>query len=216
MPTRFMLLYGADDAKLRHIDDHPDRFEGENHKINVANLRFALKRMGYDVKASGPFDGSLLSAFLEYLKGFTPINWYDVAESGVMSSTKLMKNYGLPSWRYFDRCGCYIDGKNVDHDRVRKELSPDYGDKLVAEAGGAPKFDKSRTCYRYPWVAFQMTTNFDQEKYRDREIDYEIFDSESGELFARGKIRRPFTVQTLLPDSEAIDVFIDGHKMMMH
>jgi hypothetical protein len=43
MPTRFMILYGADDSKLQCIDNHPDCADGEDHKINVANLRKGLK-----------------------------------------------------------------------------------------------------------------------------------------------------------------------------
>ena len=46
MPTRFMLLYGMEDGKIKEIDEHPDHFEGEAHKINVKNLRRGLKLLG--------------------------------------------------------------------------------------------------------------------------------------------------------------------------
>jgi len=67
MPTRFMLLYGADDNKLQEIDDHPDRFDGEDHKIDVANLRKGLRLLGYDAAESGPYDEEVLRAHLHYM-----------------------------------------------------------------------------------------------------------------------------------------------------
>jgi len=67
MPTRFMILYGADDSKLQQIDDHPDKFENEEHKINVANLRKGLKLLGYEVKDSGPYDEELLREHIRYI-----------------------------------------------------------------------------------------------------------------------------------------------------
>ncbi|MBD3420113.1 MAG: hypothetical protein GF398_08360 [Chitinivibrionales bacterium] len=71
MPTRFMLLYGADDGKLQSIDDHPDRFEGEEHKINVGNLRKGLRLLGYDVKKDGPYDDEVLAAHVRYMASAT-------------------------------------------------------------------------------------------------------------------------------------------------
>ncbi len=66
MPTRFMILFGADDSKLQQIDDHPDKFK-DDHKMNVANLRKGLKLLGYDVKDSGPNDKEVYIAFMQYL-----------------------------------------------------------------------------------------------------------------------------------------------------
>ncbi len=71
MPTRFMLLYGADDTKLQQIDDHPDRFDGEEHKITVANLRKGLRLLGYEVAEEGAYDEELLQAHLRYLSTAT-------------------------------------------------------------------------------------------------------------------------------------------------
>jgi hypothetical protein len=71
MPTRFMLMYGADDAKLKEIDDHPDKFDGEEHKINVANLRKGLKLLGYDVEESGPYDDEVYNAHVQYIGAST-------------------------------------------------------------------------------------------------------------------------------------------------
>jgi hypothetical protein len=71
MPTRFMLLYGADDNKLQQIDDHPDRADGEEHKINVANLRKALRALGYDVAETGPYDDEVHIAHVQYMAAQT-------------------------------------------------------------------------------------------------------------------------------------------------
>jgi uncharacterized Zn-binding protein involved in type VI secretion len=67
MPTRFMLIYGADDGKLQTIDDHPDKFENEEHKINVKNLRKGLKMLGYKVKDDGPYDDEVYHAHIQYI-----------------------------------------------------------------------------------------------------------------------------------------------------
>jgi uncharacterized Zn-binding protein involved in type VI secretion len=71
MPTRFMLLYGMDDAKLQCEDDHPDRFEGEEHKINIANLRKGLRLLGYEVAENGPYDDELMKAHWRFLAANT-------------------------------------------------------------------------------------------------------------------------------------------------
>jgi hypothetical protein len=78
MPSRFMLLYGADDGKLRgrgNIDDHPDKFSNKaDHKINVDNLRKGLILLGYsDVEESGPFDEHVYHALLRHLRRYRPV-----------------------------------------------------------------------------------------------------------------------------------------------
>ena len=68
MPTRFMLLYGMEDSKIKDINDHPDCFEDEEHKINVKNLRRGLKLLGYEIKSEdGPFDDEVWIAFVKFL-----------------------------------------------------------------------------------------------------------------------------------------------------
>ena len=202
MPTRFMLLYGADDSRLREINSHPDRFEGTDHRINVENLRKGLKLSGYDAGTDGPFDDTLLSAFMEYLKNFQPVDFYRIDEHD--NRGNLMLKYGMPSWKYFD--------ENDDHKSIMKELSPKYGDELVTKAGGDTRFDKFMFCYRYPWVAFRLALN--KEKRGDGV--YEIFNSLNNELIEKNLIRRnPPAVETLLPDVEDITVFIDGVEIRM-
>lgn len=66
MPTRFMILYGADDTKLQQIDDHPDLVEGEKHKNNVEFLRKSLIAAGYDIAETGPYDDQMYFAHLQY------------------------------------------------------------------------------------------------------------------------------------------------------
>jgi hypothetical protein len=231
MPTRFMLLYGADDDKLRCVDSHPDGFEdasGPDHKITVANLRKGLRLLGYDVEESGPFDHWLLSAFLKYLKRFTSVNWYIVSAemegSQNVSVHALMDECGLASWRYFDRTKCYNDGK-VDYDCMKKELSPEYGDELVDAAVGNIAFGRTKTSYHYPWVAFSMEVNLNNprdicgscgtKEYQDKEeVEYKIFAKRSGALIAKGTVRRPFHIKTLAPDSESIDISVDGKQIV--
>ncbi len=67
MPTRFMILYGADDAKLQQIDDHPDCADGEEHKMNVANLRKGLRLLGYAVEDGSVYDEYVYMAHLQYM-----------------------------------------------------------------------------------------------------------------------------------------------------
>jgi uncharacterized Zn-binding protein involved in type VI secretion len=67
MPTRFMLLYGADDGKLS-VDSLSDCFEdAPEHDICVANLRKALAYTERDLGTDGAYDNSVYSAFLGYL-----------------------------------------------------------------------------------------------------------------------------------------------------
>jgi hypothetical protein len=80
MPTRFMLLFGADDSKLQQIDDHPDRADGEEHKINVANLRKALRALGYDVAETGPYDEEVHIAHVQYMAAQTGASAAALAE----------------------------------------------------------------------------------------------------------------------------------------
>jgi hypothetical protein len=56
MPTRSMLLYGADDLKLKTTDKHPDNFENApEHKITISNLRNGLRLLGAKIAESGPY-----------------------------------------------------------------------------------------------------------------------------------------------------------------
>ena len=67
MPTRFMLLYGMEDGKLQSADKHPDRFDGEEHTITVANLRKGLRLLGYEVAEEGPYDDEVYEAHIQFL-----------------------------------------------------------------------------------------------------------------------------------------------------
>jgi len=67
MPTKYMILYGADDSRLTDIADHPDCTDEQEHKINVANLRKALILQGAEIPETGPYDDDVYIAFLQYL-----------------------------------------------------------------------------------------------------------------------------------------------------
>jgi len=66
MPTKYMILYGADDSRLTDIADHPDCTDEQEHKINVANLRKALILQGAEIPETGPYDDDVYIAFLQY------------------------------------------------------------------------------------------------------------------------------------------------------
>lgn len=69
MPTRFMILYGADDSKLQQIDDHPDCADGEDYKLNVEYLRKSLISAGYEIAETGPYDDEVYMAHVRYQAG---------------------------------------------------------------------------------------------------------------------------------------------------
>jgi hypothetical protein len=129
MPSRFMLLYGADDDKLRrqgNLDRHPDNFEGQpEHEIGVANLRKALRFLGYDVEETGSFDQELFSAFLRYLNRFerVEINHVLQDDADVEKTMECVANkYGEVTWKYFYETVNYKNG-----DTVTATIESDYG-----------------------------------------------------------------------------------------
>jgi hypothetical protein len=159
MPSRYMLLYGADDGKLRgqgNIDEHPDNFDGlPEHEISVTNLRNALILMGQDVEETGPFDEPLFWALLQYIRRFGRADWNFVNEDKADAERPLddvAERYGLATWKSFygDECG---DGEGgVDHKKVIKKINSTYGDELLKEKGGVPHDYRSSICYRSLFV----------------------------------------------------------------
>lgn len=87
MPTRFMLLYGMEDSKLKEEDDHPDRFEDEEHKINIANLRKGLRLLGHDIAETGPYDDEVMAAHAQYMAS-APLGEYNEDELTEDSAAK--------------------------------------------------------------------------------------------------------------------------------
>jgi len=182
MPTRFMILYGADDEGLKangNIDDYPDSFEGEpEHKMNVAKIREALILFGnYNIKETGPFDHDVYFAFLQYLRRYSRVD-YDAhfpeeVLDGETSTEHFAGEHGVFTWKYFDE-----DGHARDHDSIIEALSPELGDRLLAEKGANHRDYLPGVCYRYPWVPFNALT--------DKNVKIEIINLDNMTFFKGG------------------------------
>jgi uncharacterized Zn-binding protein involved in type VI secretion len=195
MPSRFMLLYGADDGKLRgrgNIDDHPDKFSGgDDHKINVDNLRKGLILLGYsDIEESGSFDDGVYHALLRHLRRYRPVN-----------------PNGVGANKYSPLCET---SHATDNDPIKKRC---------AEKGDDCKRYKPGVCYHYPWVPFSVEVTLscghgEDEDHPDKEALYEIFDRKTGELLSEGNFNCPSEkIEALLPDAEDVALFVDGAEM---
>jgi hypothetical protein len=228
MPSRFMLLYGADDGKLRengNIDDCPDNFDGEpEHKISVEMLRRGLRLMGYDnvVDEIGPLDDFVFMAFLRYLRRSGRVNIDNVDNDkgdADKPSNLVAERYGLFTWKYFE-------GRDISHNQIIEELSAKYGDKLLAAKGGDPQAHKSGVSYRYPWVPFSLTLNdgcgHDDEEFAEMldkrsegeampvvKSTYETYDTARDALVGEGEVNDG-KIEALLPDVEDVAVYVDG------
>jgi hypothetical protein len=219
MPSRFMLLYGADDGELRklgNIDEHPDNFEDEpEHEISVEKLREALILFGNDIEKTGPFDDNVNFAFLQYLRRYCRIDlnrYYADSEIEDGRLDRLADEHGVFSWKYFEE-------HDRDHDNIIKELHPEYGDELLAEKGVNPINYLPGICYHYPWVPFRLTVELGDEyknedgEYKDEEAKYRIFGRKSGALLAEGEINESFKIEKLLPDAGELLIFVDEMEM---
>jgi hypothetical protein len=158
MPSRFMILYGADDEKLEangNKNDYPDGFDGEpEHKMSVAKLREALIYFGNDnIKETGPFDNDVYFAFLQYLRRYSRVDYNayfpEDALDIAVPTEHFAGEHGVFTWKYFEE-----DGHERDHESVIEALSPALGDRLLAEKGVNPRDYLPGVCYRYPWVPF--------------------------------------------------------------
>ena len=169
MPTRFMILYGADDSKLKKIDTHPDNFDGhEEHKMCVKNLRKAMKLLGLgrDIADDGKFDDNLYAAFMNYLRRFSRVNLesvleYESEEDANAPPDSVANKYDLSSWKYFyDK---KHSGDLENHKNIVERLSPKLGDELLKEKNVNPESYLPGMCYHYPWVPYSITIKFEEE-----------------------------------------------------
>jgi len=223
MPSRFMILYGADDDKLRgngNIDEHHDNFEGQpDHEVSVANLRKALILLGYDVEESGPFDEQLFDMFLRYLSRYGRVELESVREDGDDADKPLdvvAHKYGAATWKYlYDEEGGDGDG-SVDHEKIVKKLDSTYGDGLLKEKGGVPHDYRSSICYHYPWVPFSLTVNMGEDYQEKDDATYEIYDRRTMTLLGEGPFRKPYKIECLLPDSQDVVVAADGEVILLN
>jgi hypothetical protein len=195
MPSRFMLLYGADDDELHrqgNIDDHPDNFENlpeeKQQQISVNMLRKGLKLLRYDIEDAGPFDDMVYHAFLQYHWRRGRVNLEDVYEDSADHEKPLHRiadKYGAFTWKYFhDKYN-----SKIDHQRIIEELNDEYGDELLAEKGADPQMYKPGVAYHYMWVPFHAILKMGEEFKSEEEIEVQIFDGE-GMILVEGSTVR--------------------------
>jgi uncharacterized Zn-binding protein involved in type VI secretion len=223
MPTRFMILYGADDSKLQQIDPHPDNFEGAaEHKLNVANLRKGLRQLGAKIAETGPYDDELWQAHARYINSLCVREKQGeqthTVESGETLGT-IARLHGLPSWKYLYEKNKETIGDNPDLLNAGIELDiPQWdstgGDEKIEADGADPAFYTNGSRYRYPWVAFSTTITDEQNKLpkkKDNEkYKYELRDIDNGSLLAEGELSESGGLEVLIPDSQGLGASVDG------
>jgi hypothetical protein len=189
MPSRFMLLYGADDDGLSghgNLDDHPDRFKEkeEEHKISVANLRKGLSILEYNVEETGSFDDKVYHAFLQYHwdKGRVRLaGVYPEDDDADKTMDAVAEKYGMFTWKTIQD---EYDGE-ADHNRIQEDLNTEYGDGLVKEKGADPMKFRPGVAYHYVWVPFSPTTKL-MKDIQTQNIKYQIVDCESNKCIWEG------------------------------
>jgi hypothetical protein len=160
MPSRFMLLYGADDDGLQgqgNLDDYPDKFdEEENMKISVAELRKGLRELGFEVGEEGPFDDKVYHAFLQYHwdKGRVRLaGVYAEEDDAGKTLDAVAEKYGMFTWKTIQD---EYNGE-ADHDCIQEDLNTEYGDGLLRDKGADPVKFRPGVAYHYVWVPFHAT-----------------------------------------------------------
>jgi uncharacterized protein (DUF433 family) len=160
MPSRFMLLYGADDEGLSgqgNLDDYPDKFDDEEDvKISVAELRKGLRELGFKINEEGPFNLPVYHAFLQYHwdKGRVRLcGVYAEKDDAGKTMDAVADKYGMVTWKTIeDNYNC-----KADHDRIQEDLNTEYGDELLREKGADPVKFRPGVAYHYLWVPFHVT-----------------------------------------------------------
>ena len=225
MPTRFMLLYGADDSKLRSIDKHPDNFDSApEHKITVSNLCKGLRMLGAKIPETGVYDDQLLKAHIQYISRLTghqlEKNTVHIVEEGE-SLGAIARKYGLPTWKYLYQINKDKIGDNPDLLVKGTELQiPQWdstsGDEKIALKGGDPEYYAHGRHYKYPWVPFSATMVDEKGEVikkddNEEKLDYEIRDRESGNVLVSGEAECSDELEMLLPDSQALEITVNGY-----
>ncbi|MFP4417868.1 MAG: LysM peptidoglycan-binding domain-containing protein, partial [Chitinispirillaceae bacterium] len=244
MPTRFMILYGADDNKLQQIDDHPDRFEGEEHKINVTNLRKGLKLLGYDVAEEGPYDDDVYRAHLQYMATVPPadpkaLNELEDEDGKMKYVVKKDDNlgmiahrFGLPSWKYLYELNRETISDNPDMlPGDIKICIPQWdstgGDEKI-EAKGAKAFTYTGGLrYWYVWMPYSVTmTDMKGELYRENddsaqqsetfetEKEYIVTRKDRECVLVRGTIQSAADIKVLVPGAPDKRLFINENEFV--
>jgi len=225
MPTRFMLLYGADDSKLKSIDKHPDNFENApEHKISVSNLCKGLRILGTKIAETGSYDDDLWKAHAQYMNRLagwqSKTNPTHIVEEGE-SLGAIARMYGLPTWKYLYQINKDKIGDNPDLLEKGIELQiPQWdstsGDEKIVEKGADPAYYAHGSRYRYPWVPFSTTIVNEKgevvkKEGKEKKLAYELRDSESGNLLASDAIESGDALELLIPDSRKLEITVDGY-----
>jgi len=221
MPTKYMLLYGAEDGKLHEINDHPDKSENEDHKITVFNLRKSLILQGAVIEKTGPYDFSVFEAyrnyFVQFVKGIRKGLNHTISKGEDLG--KIARMYMLSSWKYLYEFNKEIIGNNPDLLTEGTELNiPQWdstqGDEMIAEKGGKVEKYIGGLIWRYPWqsksISFMdeikdgLMADFDDER------EFRIIAANTGETVASGTIKKSDEVDVLIPDLVETREEVDG------
>jgi hypothetical protein len=229
MPTRFMLLWGADDTKLREINDHPD---SADHKITIANLRKGLRAIGYDVEEKGAYDDKLDVAVKQYamkaLSGGSNETKHTVKKGEDLGM--IAQRFRLPSWKYLYEYNKEKIGDNPDLFEPGTEIEiPQWdstsGDEKFKERGGDPTLFTGGRPFIYPWELVSGTlADFDGSIYTETDDSgreqtrfkekkkYEIKDGDTGAVLASGELGQADELTVLVPDVANKVLIVDGEE----
>jgi uncharacterized Zn-binding protein involved in type VI secretion/nucleoid-associated protein YgaU len=223
MPTRFMLLYGMDDGKLRDVNEHPDNFEGQpKHKINIANLRKALQLFDTQIGEKGPYDDKLFAAYKMFLNQVIA-RQQKTADKHVSQERETLgaiaQQYGLSTWKHLYEINKSKIGDNPDLLKSGTKLDiPQWNstswNKKIEDKGADPTYYTNGTTYRYPWVPFSFTMGKENgdasNETFEKKKQYEVQERATGKTIATGSIASADELETLVPDGLDIRVIIDG------
>lgn len=225
MPTRFMILYGADDLKLKTIDNHPDWFEGKpEHKLSVVNLKKALRLMGGKVSESTLYDEETLIAHRDYIHRIALHNIqykesYCVEENETLGS--IASKFNLCTWKYLYQINKDAIGENPDLLITGTELKiPQWdstgGDERIEEKGAKSSEYTGGTKYRYPWVPFSFSLGISRKEKTIATESYEkakvcvIRNVQTGDELIRTEVKFSDEFNELVPDCQDYSIEING------
>lgn len=216
MPTRFLLLPGMDDEKLKKADMHPGAKTGEPHVINITNLRIALNALGYACAATGPFNGELLTALKKYLGGrnatpHTP-KTYMVKQGDTLG--KIAKEQGVPDWGILYEANKKQIGPSPHllKEGIKLEIPNvdlEDGKRRIRARGPAAEKYFGASGYRYPWSLLSIDLGRIAME-ADQPFEIVLSDRKTGALLWSGEARE---LRVLIPDSEDVNIGIKGHPL---
>jgi hypothetical protein len=208
-----------EDSKIKDINDHPDRFEDEEHKINITNLRKGLKLLGYEVEEKGAFDDEVWIAFVKHLvsrpfpkkfeKTHTVENGEDLGSIAV--------DYGINSWKYLYEINKEVIGDNPDILETGIELAiprwdDTQGDEEI-EKKGARAFDYVNGLrYSYVWVPFSISfMNLSDKPFMfEKEQKLLVTLNKTGMEISKKTVSDWKDVHCLVPQTDDISISFGG------